>query len=68
MRGNGGLSAKVFKGAVIELPAGGSQRFARSVSFVPVTTRRYYPGEHQLSLRINGIDTPAVRFKLEEAS
>lgn len=66
LRANGSLSRKVFKGANMMLPAGESIIFERAVSFVPVTTRRYYPGEHQLSLRINGVDTPTVRFTLLE--
>ncbi len=67
LRANGSLSKKVFKGANMALPAGESVTFERAVSFVPVTTRRYYPGEHQLSLRINGYDTPSVSFTLLQA-
>ncbi len=67
LRANGSLSPKVFKGGLIDLPAGRSNLFSRSHSLRLVTTRRYYPGEQALSVRINGVDTPSARFYLEES-
>ncbi|MDO6964761.1 DNA alkylation repair protein [Rhizobium alvei] len=64
-RANGSLSTKVFKGGEWTLAPLEKRCFRRSHAFRPITTRRYYPGEHQLQIRINGIDTPAVVFELE---
>lgn len=52
-RANGTLSPKVFKWKVIE-DFTGSKRFKKSHSFKPVTTRKYYPGEHKIEIQING--------------
>lgn len=64
LKANGALSPKVFKGSTMNLPAGGSATFRRSHRFMEITTRKYYPGSHALSLRINGEDTQPVAFAL----
>jgi 3-methyladenine DNA glycosylase AlkC len=64
-KANGSLSAKVFKGGEWTLSPSEKRYFRRSHAFRPITTRRYYPGEHRLQIRINGTDTPAVPFELE---
>ena len=64
-KANGRLSPKVFKGAVLTLGPGEERRFRLSHAFRDVTTRRHYPGEQALSLRINGVDTRSVPFRLD---
>jgi 3-methyladenine DNA glycosylase AlkC len=64
-KANGRLAPKVFKGAVLTLTPGETRVFGASHVFREVTTRRHYPGEQALSLRINGVDTRAVPFRLD---
>lgn len=53
-KANGSLSPKVFKLSKITLQPGETRTLQRRISFRPITTRVYYPGEHRLSLQING--------------
>lgn len=64
LKADGSLRPKVFKGATRTLAPGETWDFTRRHALRPVTTRRHYPGEHALALRINGQDTEAVRFDL----
>lgn len=61
---NGKRSGKVFKGGIVTLKPGQCLSFSRTHKFRPVTTRRYHAGEHAIALRINGIDTDEVAFRL----
>jgi hypothetical protein len=61
-KANGRTAPKVFKGATLTLAPGASASFRRTHRFRPVTTRRFYPGTHAVSLRINGADTEQVAF------
>lgn len=54
VKADGRTSAKVFKGWKLTLAPGESRTLTKAHSFVPVTTRRYHPGEHPIELRING--------------
>ena len=54
MRANGRLSFKVFKGKEINLAAHANHQLQKTVSFKPVTTRRYYPGKHLVRIKVNG--------------
>lgn len=64
-RANGRLSPKVFKLTTAELAPGEERRVERTHSFRPITTRRYYPGEHGIALQVNGTATPLVAFDLQ---
>lgn len=64
LRANGTYSEKVFKGTKITLGPGESAEFRRRMPVKPITTRRYYPGLQQLSLRINGQDFGDSPFTL----
>lgn len=64
LKANGRTAPKVFKGARLVVPGGGSVRFARTHRFRAVTTRRAYPGRHGVALRINGVDTDVAWFDL----
>lgn len=64
LKANGQRSPKVFKGALLRLEPGESITFSRSHRFREVTTRKHYPGEQGVSLRINGVDTDVATFVL----
>jgi 3-methyladenine DNA glycosylase AlkC len=63
-RANGTLSPKVFKWKQITLKPDECLNLSRNHSIRPITTRKYYAGEHALSLRINGVDYSNIRFEL----
>lgn len=64
VKANGGTSPKVFKGWAIELAPRETRILERQHSFRPITTRRYYPGEHTADLRINGQPVASAAFQL----
>ena len=66
MRANGTLSPKVFKLTKRTIRPGEVLRIERKHSFAPVTTRRYYPGEHAVEPKINGKLFGRAGFVLEE--
>lgn len=61
-----GVSRKVFKSGKRTLAAGETWAWSHRLSMRPVTTRRYYPGEHSVTLQINGAASGTVRFTLTE--
>lgn len=63
-KANGGLVAKVFKGASFTLAPGESRYLRRGHRFAEITTRKHYAGLHRICLRINGADTEAEDFEL----
>lgn len=54
VKANGMLAPKVFKLTTRTLAPGESTTITKQHSFKPISTRRYYPGSHALSLQING--------------
>lgn len=64
VKADGSTSPKVFKGWTLELGPREVRVLARQHSFKPVTTRRYYPGEHAAELRINGQPMGSASFQL----
>ncbi len=67
MRANGTLSPKVFKLIKKTIQPGEVLHVIKKHSFAPVTTRRYYPGEHAIEPKINGKLFARVEFVLMEA-
>jgi 3-methyladenine DNA glycosylase AlkC len=63
-RANGQLSAKVFKLKTGEIKPNSRLTFSKKHSFKPITTRKYYPGLHQVGLQLNGRPTKRVAFTL----
>ncbi len=63
-KANGRLADKVFKWKQITLQGGKTLSAKRSHSIRPISTRRYYNGQHALSLRINGQDFGFTEFDL----
>lgn len=54
VKGNGSASPKVFKGWVLQLPAGGTKELEKVHAMREITTRRYYAGRHKVTVQING--------------
>lgn len=63
-KANGTNSPKVFKWTTKTLPGNGSLTICRKHSIKPITTRKYYEGEHYINVRINGQDFPTLSFHL----
>jgi 3-methyladenine DNA glycosylase AlkC len=65
MRANGRLTPKVFKLSKSSIGPGEILRVRREHSFRPVSTRRYYPGDHAIEPKINGRQYDRVEFILK---
>ncbi len=65
LRQNGSLSDKVFKLSESNTEAS-SRLYEKSFSFKPITTRRYYPGKHELAIMVNGVEQARAEFELLE--
>ncbi|MFD6285726.1 DNA alkylation repair protein [Streptomyces sp. NPDC060205] len=63
-KANGGQTGKTFKLTTRTLAPDERIDLVREHSFRPVTTRRYHPGPHAVSLQINGVTTPRADFEL----
>lgn len=66
-KANGAQSGKTFKLTTRTLAPGGQIQVTREYSFRPITTRRYYPGRHAISLQINGVESDRAEFELTAA-
>ncbi len=65
VKANGKRSAKVFKWTTKELQGKGSMTLVKRHSFVPVTTRKYYPGTHMIEIMVNGSSVKKREFVLQ---
>jgi len=54
MKANGKTSPKVFKLQTPEIAPGATVKLTKRHAIRPVTTRKYYPGEHAVEILING--------------
>ena len=66
MKANGKLTPKVFKLKNIALAAKETIVITKQHSFKPITTRRYYAGQHQLAIQVNGKEMVRIDFYLNE--
>jgi hypothetical protein len=64
LRNNGSLSKKVFKISEKTFAPKEKITIERKQSFRIITTKRFYVGEHQISLIINGIEKAIQTFDL----
>ncbi|MCU4675685.1 DNA alkylation repair protein [Catenovulum sp. 2E275] len=64
MRANGKQNGKVFKLKNLTIQPEQSLNINKSHSFKPVTTRKYYPGEHKLEIMVNGVVMQMAEFEL----
>lgn len=62
MVADGSLAPKVFKGWTLELPAGQTRTLLKRHSLREVTTRRLYPGRHEIELQVNGRSVARAPF------
>ena len=65
VKANGGTTAKVFKGWVLELGAGEERLLRKRHSLKLITTRRYHAGRHALDLLVNGETVASAAFDLQ---
>lgn len=61
---NGQLSRKVFKISDRTIEKNKTLAIEKTQSFRPITTRKFYTGEHQLSIIINGRESGTKKFIL----
>ena len=65
VRARGQRTAKVFKLSTRTLAPGDTFHVSKSFGFAPVTTRKYYPGEHLIEPQINGVTYSSIAFEVE---
>ena len=63
VKANGKTAPKVFKWKDIPV-RGGTLSAARNHAIKPITTRKYYPGEHMLEIIVNGVSVATAPFTL----
>jgi len=68
VKADGSLSPKVFKCKTVTLAPGQSHANERRHAMRPITTRRYYPGEHRIAILINGAESASESFVLRMPS
>jgi hypothetical protein len=54
VKADGRTSRKVFRGGVVDIPAGATATLRRRVSLRQHTTRTPYPGIHPVQVQVNG--------------
>lgn len=64
VKSNGSTSAKVFKLKTLQLAGNTSEKLSKNLSLANMTTRKHYPGTHQVDLLINGRRYPLGSFEL----
>ena len=64
LKKNGQQSAKVFKLKNLTLQGHEQRLIEKTLHFAPLTTRRYYPGEHRVEIKINGGSLVTESFTL----
>jgi 3-methyladenine DNA glycosylase AlkC len=64
VRARGKRTPKVFKLTKRTLQPGELVHIEKAFSFQPVTTRKYYPGEHAIEPQINGVTYGSASFQV----
>ena len=62
IKANGKSSPKVFKLKSVNLPAGKTDTFRKTISLANLTTRKHYRGKHMVDVLINGRIVPLGSF------
>jgi 3-methyladenine DNA glycosylase AlkC len=65
VKANAKIRPKVFKLTQVDLAPDESIKLGKRISLAPMTTRRHYPGEHQIDLLVNGQVIPLGSFMLD---
>lgn len=63
-KANGKLAPKVFKWKELTLAGLDKITLIKKHHIKPISTRKYYPGEHQVAVQINGLAFSKTRFDL----
>lgn len=64
-KANGTQTGKTFKLTTVTLAPGETFTVDRDHSFRAITTRRYHPGRHGISVQVNGLQSPTASFELQ---
>lgn len=64
-KSNGGLKPKVFKWTRKEMKSGERCDLSKNHKIVPITTRKYYPGKHEVEIFVNGKSVARAPFTLK---
>jgi hypothetical protein len=62
VKAGGHRRPKVFKLGTAGIPAGGTATFHKRISLAEMTTRRPYPGRHDVEVLLNGVANPVGHF------
>lgn len=66
MKANGKKGKKIFKLKSFELKKGEEVTLVKKHSLKPITTMKYYPGEHHLYIQINGHIVKEISWNLQK--
>ena len=66
VRARGQRTPKVFKLTKRSIAPGETLHITKQHSFEPVTTRKYYPGQHVVEVQINGTSFARQEFTLKQ--
>ncbi|MGB0881576.1 MAG: hypothetical protein ACPGSO_01395, partial [Vicingaceae bacterium] len=64
VKANGSTSNKVFQLSEFSLKANTQKHFKRKQWFKELSTRKHYPGEHKITLVINGDEKDEIELNL----
>lgn len=64
VKADGSTRPKVFKGWTLELPARGVVVLEKRHAVRPITTRRYFAGQHRVVVQVNGRAVAEAAFEL----
>jgi hypothetical protein len=64
VKADGSTRPKVFKGWTVELPARGVVVLEKRHAVRPITTRRYFAGQHRVVVQVNGRAVAEAAFEL----
>lgn len=66
VKAHGKTQPRVFKLRMLALRGGETVQVQKKHLLKPVSTRRYYPGEHQVELQVNGMVVAGATFVLQQ--
>ena len=66
VRANGKSNRKIFQISEIMLKENEKKAYSKKHSFAEITTRKYYPGTHTITLIVNGAEQGQLSFELKE--
>ena len=64
MKANGKQNRKIFQISEILLKANETKHYTKNHSFANLSTRKHYPGNHGITLIVNGVEQGKLNFEL----